>query len=106
IFWAGPYNPAVSSKISSFFSSVHRINFNIIKAAIVIHILAVLSYWIFKSTNLIKPMFTGQKPATLVPESERAETPPIRTALLAVGLSLVMVLMIILFAPEPVDDFF
>ncbi|MEO1041435.1 MAG: cytochrome b/b6 domain-containing protein [Pseudomonadota bacterium] len=106
IFWAGPYNPLLGSDASSLFSSVHRINFNVIKAIVVMHIAAVLSYWFFKSTNLIKPMFTGQKPANVVPEQESAEAPRWRTAILAVGLSVVMVLMIVWFAPEPVDDFF
>ncbi len=68
ILWTGPYYPSVSSATASLLSTVHNLNFNIILAAVGLHIAAIVYYRTFKKQNLVSAMFTGYKPAAEVPE--------------------------------------
>jgi cytochrome b len=60
-----PLADTASDSIVSLFTTIHRININIILACVALHICAALFYLLVKKDNLIKPMFTGTK---LVPD--------------------------------------
>ncbi len=57
----GPLVKHVSKELSDWLTTIHKYNFNVMLALIGVHIGAVLYYLIWKSENLIKPMFTGRK---------------------------------------------
>jgi cytochrome b len=70
IVFAGPYNGAVSGDTADRMGSLHHRNFAILQWAILLHVVAVLFYVIFKRQNLIGAMFSGRKPAHVVSETE------------------------------------
>ncbi len=57
----GPLAHYISADASDRITSLHAFNFNLILAAIGLHILAILAYAGFKRHDLIKPMVTGKK---------------------------------------------
>ncbi len=61
IYNEGPLTGWVSNATSGWLTGLHKLNFNLLLAIIALHIVAVLSYWVFKRENLIKPMFSGRK---------------------------------------------
>ena len=67
IFAEGPLYSLVSSKTSEFFTSIHHLNFNILLAAIALHIAAVAFHVFVKKEALIKSMLTGKKPTSQPP---------------------------------------
>jgi cytochrome b len=70
IFNTGPLYAYISDDLSLELTSWHRRLFDWILIAVVLHVAAVLGYWLFKKTNLIAPMFSGRKPLHAVPEHE------------------------------------
>src|SRR5205814_8459275 len=60
-----PLADKASDAIVSLFTTIHRININIILACVALHVCAALFYLLVKKDNLIKPMFTGTK---LIPD--------------------------------------
>jgi cytochrome b len=58
---SGPLSHWVSFEMGRECSLLHQLGFVVLKAFIVVHIAAVLFYWIFKRDNLIRPMITGSK---------------------------------------------
>jgi cytochrome b len=63
IFNTGPLSGYVSHEVSLRLTSIHRIMFYWIAAAIAIHILAVLAHTFLAQENLIRAMLTGHKSA-------------------------------------------
>lgn len=57
----------VSNKVASFFTTLHKTNFKLIIAMVVIHIGAIYFYFLYKKENLIKPMLTGYKNSVELP---------------------------------------
>lgn len=57
----GPLFKHVSKELSDWLTTIHKYNFNVLLALIVVHVGAVLYYLLWKSENLIKSMFTGNK---------------------------------------------
>ncbi|HQT79363.1 MAG TPA: cytochrome b/b6 domain-containing protein, partial [Rhodopila sp.] len=58
----GPLMHFVSKEQSDFLSKIHSINFTLIEATIVLHVLAIGVYAILKRQNLVRPMILGTKP--------------------------------------------
>jgi cytochrome b len=58
---SGPLSHWVSFEAGRACSRLHQLCFDVLKALIVLHIAAVVFYWIFKRDNLIRPMITGSK---------------------------------------------
>jgi len=81
VVWAGPYNPSVSGDTAGLLSTVHNWNFNVIIAAVGLHVAAILFYLFYKRQNLVVPMLNGHKPATLVPEHEAIRSSELLKAL-------------------------
>jgi cytochrome b len=61
IIWNGPYNSAVSSDWATKLSHWHHVNFNIILAAVTLHLLAIAFYFLVKKQNLVGAMVHGKK---------------------------------------------
>ena len=57
----GPLAKYVGKAASDRLSDIHSFNFNLILAAIVLHLLAIAIYAVFKGQNLVRPMITGKK---------------------------------------------
>jgi cytochrome b len=61
IFNTGPLVGYVSNSVSLALTSVHRRLFYVLLGAIALHVLAVVAHKVFKSEDLVTPMFTGRK---------------------------------------------
>ncbi len=61
IFTEGPFYSLVSSKTADFLTSIHHLNFNLLLAAITLHISAVAYHGIIRKEPLVKSMLTGKK---------------------------------------------
>jgi cytochrome b len=57
----GPLAKYVGKAWSDQLSRVHAFNFYLILAVIVLHLLAITAYAVFKKQNLLRPMITGKK---------------------------------------------
>jgi cytochrome b len=62
IMYQGPLVRLVSGDMSGFLTGIHKTNFNLLLAAVGLHVAAVLLY-LLRGDNLLKPMFSGRKPA-------------------------------------------
>lgn len=58
---SGPLSRWVSFEAGRECSLLHQLGFVVLKAFIVVHIAAVVFYWIFKRDDLLRPMITGTK---------------------------------------------
>jgi len=74
ILTEGPLYKHVSKELSDWLTTIHKYNFNVLLTLIAVHVSAILYYLLYKSENLIKPMFTGRKhlPAGTVPATMRS----------------------------------
>lgn len=106
VIWTGPYYPAVSKDTSSLLSTVHNINFNILLGAIALHLLAIGYYRMVKKQNLVSAMFTGLKPATVVPEHEAIDSSQLLKALIVSVASAGFVYWVIVNAPPAADNIY
>ena len=57
----GPLTELVPARVADLIADLHRILWNALLAAIVLHVLAILSYAVVKRHNLLHPMVTGHK---------------------------------------------
>ncbi|PPQ32895.1 cytochrome b/b6 domain-containing protein [Rhodopila globiformis] len=57
----GPLMHLVDKEQSDWLSKVHALNFNLVLGVIVLHVLAIGAYAVFKRQNLVRPMLTGTK---------------------------------------------
>ncbi|MDR3530172.1 MAG: cytochrome b/b6 domain-containing protein [Rhodopila sp.] len=57
----GPLMHLVSKGRSDWLSHIHYLNFKVIEAVIVLHVLAIVAYAVLKRQNLVRPMVTGTK---------------------------------------------
>lgn len=105
IVWMGPYSGTVSGAMVDDLTSVHHLNFNLILAAIALHLLAIVFYWLVKRQNLVVPMLTGRKPAVHVAEHDEIHSSELVKALIVILISAGAVYWLIGAAPEPVDPF-
>lgn len=61
VLYEGPLYKHVSKELSDFLTTVHKWNFEALLVLAGVHIAAILYYLLWKSENLVKPMFTGRK---------------------------------------------
>ena len=57
----GPLMHLVGKDESDWLSHIHAVNFNLIEAVIVLHVLAIVIYAVLKRQDLVRPMLTGTK---------------------------------------------
>jgi cytochrome b len=99
IIWTGPYNPSVTSETAKLLTSLHHRNFNLIWAAIALHVGAICYYAFVKRQNLVPAMLTGWKPAEAVPAGEAITSSELWKALLVMLVSVAAVYGILSGAP-------
>ncbi len=77
----GPLTELMPTSIADVISNLHTIFWDLLLAAIALHVLAILAYAAVKRQNLLRPMVTGRKP---LPDSVAAPliAPLTRAALL------------------------
>lgn len=63
IFIEGPLNSLVSSDLADTLTSIHRFNFNLLQAAVALHLAGVIFHQVFKREPLVQAMIHGHKPA-------------------------------------------
>jgi len=71
----GPLAQFVTKPLSDQLSKLHSINFNILAAAVALHVLAVLLYAFIKGQNLVRPMITGKKRLPAATRAPRMANP-------------------------------
>jgi cytochrome b len=101
IVWTGPYNPAVTDHTARLLTSLHHANFNLIWAAIALHIGAIAYYAFAKKQNLVPAMLSGWKPAETVPAEEAITSSELWKALLVMIVSVAVVYGVLSGAPPP-----
>jgi cytochrome b len=87
IMETGPLFGYVTAALSDRLTTFHKQLFDLLLAAVALHVVAALAYLFLKHDNLILPMITGRKPAARVPATD--EIPGSRTWL-AVVIALVL----------------
>jgi cytochrome b len=81
----GPLYRWVSKSSSDWLTRIHKLNQEVIIALVLIHVLAVLFYFLYKRENLVKPMISGVKEwSGTIPEPATGRT---WTAALIAGLA-------------------
>jgi len=60
-FEGGPLSDRVSFELGRKLADIHETSFTVLQALIVLHVVAVLFYLVWKRTNLIGPMITGRR---------------------------------------------
>ena len=80
----GPFTEAVPAPVANAIEAAHAIVWDVLLAAIILHVLAIFAYAAVKGQNLLRPMITGSKvlPAS-VPAPRLAS--PARAAVLFAG---------------------
>jgi cytochrome b len=95
------YHGAVSGELGSVFSRFHHINFDVLLWVISLHVLAILFYAFYKRQNLVHPMITGSKPASVVPENEAIAGSQLLKALIVALVCAGGIYALIKLAPPP-----
>ncbi|MSP03453.1 MAG: hydrogenase [Acetobacteraceae bacterium] len=57
----GPLALIVGKDLSDWLTHIHHLNFVLIEIAVVLHVLAIVTYRVLKGHNLLLPMITGRK---------------------------------------------
>ena len=81
----GPLGGAVSESTAYWLTSVHRANFNVILALMVLHVLAITAYAVVKRHNLLRPMITGRKRLPGATRQPRMASPLLALLLVALA---------------------
>ncbi|HUN25988.1 MAG TPA: cytochrome b/b6 domain-containing protein [Steroidobacteraceae bacterium] len=100
IAWTGPYNSAVSSATAKLLTSLHHKNFNLIWAAIALHVAAIAYYTFIKKQHLVPAMLTGRKPAEAVPHGEAITSSELWKAAIVIAVAGGVVYAVLAAAPH------
>ncbi len=100
IAWQGPYYPAVSSATAHYLTRLHHLNFNLIWAAIALHVGAIAYYDFIKRQHLVPAMVTGWKPAEAVPEGQAIKSSELVKALIVMVVCVGIVYAVLSGAPH------
>jgi cytochrome b len=106
VIWTGPYYPSVKQSTASLLSTIHSVNVNIILGAVGLHILAIIYYHTFKKQSLVPSMFSGYKPATLVPADHAIQSSQLFKAVIVCAIAACLVYALLANAPPPADNSF
>ena len=101
IFYAGPYNAAVSSDTAGMLANLHHINFTLLQIAVVLHIAAAIWYTWGKRTPIIRAMFTGVKPLPAAAPAQHAVTSRLWLAAVVLLAACGAVWLLVNLAPPP-----
>lgn len=74
-------------------TTIHAISWNLLLAAVALHLLAILAYWMVKGHNLLRPMITGKKRLPAATRPPRMASPLLALLILAGAAALVGVVV-------------
>ncbi len=60
-YYFGPFSGYIDFELTGTLTEIHKLSFDILFGFIILHIVAVLFYWLVKKQNLIISMITGKK---------------------------------------------
>lgn len=106
VFSSGPYYGSISSDLEGIMQFLHHNSFDFMIAAIVLHILAILFYWIVKKQNLVVPMLTGKKSATDVKSSDAIPHSKIILAVIIAALCAGFVYWLVVINAPVIEEFY
>ena len=86
----GPFAQLLGQETSDWLTHIHRLIFTAIEIAVLIHVLAVLSYGLFRRHKLIRPMVTGVKRLPVDVPAPRLRSPILAAVILAASISIVV----------------
>lgn len=101
IFNTGPLYGYVGDAVSLKLTSWHRQLFEALLVLIAAHVAAIAMHRAFAGHRLVAPMFTGRKPASLVPRHEAIESQRLWLAAFLVVALAVALAWVVSQAPEP-----
>ncbi|HTC54453.1 MAG TPA: cytochrome b/b6 domain-containing protein [Steroidobacteraceae bacterium] len=104
IAFTGPYFPSVSHDWAEKLTAIHHKNFNIILAAIVLHLCAIVYYTFVKKEPLVPAMIHGGKPADHVPLQEAIAGSQLWRALIVILIACGCVYWLLHAAPPPPES--
>jgi len=102
IAWTGPYYPEVSDSTAQRLTGLHHANFNLILAAIGLHVIAIVYYTFVKRQALIPPMLSGYKPASHVPADAAIASSELVKAAIVIAIASAAVYALLSAAPPAV----
>ncbi len=104
IFYAGPYNPVVSSATAGQLANLHHLNFRLLQCLVALHLLAIGWYYWRRKQNLVKPMLTGRK---RIPHAAAIQHSQLVKALCVAAAVVAFVAWLLLTAPPaPIADYY
>lgn len=89
----GPLSHLVGQAASDRISAVHAVNFDLILAAIALHVVAILAYGLIKRHALLGPMITGRKRLPGATRQPRMASPVLAVLIVALAGCVVWVLV-------------
>lgn len=92
----GPLSEHVPAWLANAISSVHALTWDVLLAAVVLHVLVIVLYALVKRHNLIRPMLTGRKP--LPPSVVAPQQKPAWLALVLLAVSAAVVTLLATYA--------
>lgn len=82
---AGPLAAYAGERVTSIARFVHSANFNLLAAAVGLHILVILAYAVVKKHDLVRPMITGVKRLPATTRQPRMASPALAAVLAALA---------------------
>jgi len=99
--FTAPYHALVSDSTAGKLMSFHHFNFKLLQWIVVLHVVAILFYHVYKRQNLIGAMLTGRKDMELVPAAEAISGSQLFKALIVALLAAGIVWLVLSQAPPP-----
>ncbi len=106
IYNSGPLYGYVSDDQSDRLTGLHKRNFDWLLVLVGLHLAAVAWYQWFRGTDLLRPMFTGRKPASLVPPGEEISGQRLWLAAVLVALAATALWRVVASAPSASMSFY
>ena len=102
IFYAGPYNGAVSSATAGQLAQLHHLNFTLLQILVALHLTTMLWYRLRKGQNLVGAMITGRKSAA---ETDAITSSRIPLAAILLAACAGATYLLVTLAPPPISYF-
>jgi cytochrome b len=93
----GPLARSLGKDLSDQITSLHHLGYKLLLIMVAMHILAIITYAVLKSHNLVRPMITGKKRLPGATRAPRIVSPILAAAVYAVAVA--MVVALVRFAP-------
>lgn len=106
IFNNGPLYGYVDKDTSDTLASLHRRGWDVLKVLVGLHLAAIAFYQLVRRVDLLRPMWTGRKPAEAVPPGEEIDSSRVLLAVVLVILLGAALGAVVATAPEASMSFF